>query len=149
MNMKKIVIIPVPYGQAVIAKTNKEKFLDAIAWIEDFCQKYDKDRTGFLEAVVKAQECPLSYAYLLSILYGQATIAKDMTKDEIKYVNCVVNDAINTIVKINKSLCHHINVSISEFNKIADNNINEIMDRFKDIPTDILEAIVKERKSEK
>ena len=147
--MKKVVMVAIPYGQDVIAKTNKEKFLDAIAWIEDFCKKYDADRTGFLEAVVKAQECPLSYAYLMSILYGQATIAKDMTKDEIEYVNCVVNDAINTIVKINKSLCHNINVSISEFNKIADNNINELMDKFKDIPTDILEAIVKKRKSEK
>lgn len=147
--MKKVVMFAIPYGQDVIAKTNKEKFLDAIAWIEDFCKKYDEDRTGFLEAVVKAQECPLSYAYLLSILYGQATIAKDMTKDEIEYVNCVVNDAINTIVKINKSLCHNINVSISELNKIADNNINELMDKFKDIPTDILEAIVKKRKSEK
>lgn len=147
--MKKVVMVAIPYGQDVIAKTNKEKFLDAIAWIEDFCKKYDADRTGFLEAVVKAQECPLSYAYLMSILYGQATIAKDMTKDEIKYVNCVVNDAINTIVKINKSLCHNINVSISELNKIADNNINELMDKFKDIPTDILEAIVKKRKSEK
>lgn len=147
--MKKVVMIAIPYGQDVIAKTNKEKFLDAIAWIEDFCKKYDADRTGFLEAVVKAQECPLSYAYLMSILYGQATIAKDMTKDEIKYVNCVVNDAINTIVKINKSLCYNINVSISEFNKIADNNINELMDKFKDIPTDILEAVVKKRKSEK
>lgn len=147
--MKKVVMVAIPYGQDVIAKTNKEKFLDAIDWIEDFCKKYNADRTGFLEAVVKAQECSLSYAYLLSILYGQATIAKDMTKDEIKYVNCVVNDAINTIVKINKSLCHNINVSISKFNKIADNNINELMDKFKDIPTDILEAIVKERKSEK
>lgn len=147
--MKKVVMFTIPYGQDVIAKTNKEKFLDAIAWIKDFCKKYDADRTGFLEAVVKAQECPLSYAYLMSILYGQATIAKDMTKDEIEYVNCVVNDAINTIVKINKSLCHNINVSISEFNKIADNNINELMDKFKDIPTDILEAIVKKRKSEK
>lgn len=147
--MKKVVMVAIPYGQDVIAKTNKEKFLDAINWIEDFCKKYDADRTGFLEAVVKAQECPLSYAYLLSILYGQATIAKDMTKDEIKYVNCVVNNAINTIVKINKSLCHNINVSISEFNKIADNNINELMDKFKDIPIDILEAIVKKRKSEK
>ena len=147
--MKKVVMFAIPYGQDVIAKTNKEKFLDAIAWIEDFCKKYDEDRTGFLEAVVKAQECPLSYAYLMSILYGQATIAKDMTKDEIKYVNCVVNDAINTIVKINKSLCHNINVSISELNKIADNNINELMDKFKDIPTDILEAVVKKRKSEK
>lgn len=147
--MKKVVMVAIPYGQDVITKTNKEKFLDAIDWIEDFCKKYDEDRTGFLEAVVKAQECPLSYAYLLSILYGQATIAKDMTKDEIEYVNCVVNDAINTIVKINKSLCHNINVSISEFNKIADNNINELMDKFKDIPTDILEAIVKKRKSEK
>lgn len=147
--MKKVVMIAIPYGQDVIAKTNKEKFLDAITWIEDFCKKYDTDRTGFLEAVVKSQECPLSYAYLLSILYGQATIAKYMTKDEIEYVNCVINDAINTIVKINKSLCHNINVSISEFNKIADNNINEMMNRFKDIPTDILEAIIKERKSEK
>lgn len=147
--MKKVVMVAIPYGQDVIAKTNKEKFLDAIDWIEDFCKKYDADRTGFLEAVVKAQECPLSYAYLLSILYGQATIAKDMTKDEIKYVNCVVNDAINAIVKINKSLCYHINNNVSEFNKIADNNINEMMDRFKDIPIDILEAIVKKRKSEK
>lgn len=147
--MNKVIMIEIPYGQDVMAKTNKEKFLDAIDWIEDFCKKYDADRTGFLEAVVKAQECPLSYAYLLSILYGQATIAKDMTKDEIKYVNYVVNDAINTIVKINKSLCHHINNNMSEFNKIADNNINEMMDRFKDIPIDILEAIVKKRKSEK
>lgn len=147
--MNKVIMIEISYGQAVVAKTNKEKFLDAIDWIEDFCKKYDADRTGFLEAVVKAQECPLSYAYLMSILYGQATVAKDMTKDEIEYVNCVVNDAINTIVKINKSLCHHINNSMSEFNKIADNNINKITDRFKDIPTDILEAIVKKRKSEK
>ena len=34
--MNKVIMIEIPYGQAVVAKTNKEKFLDAIAWIEDF-----------------------------------------------------------------------------------------------------------------